>query len=138
MPEGPSSADREELRLEGANRLQDGESLAFEFPRGSGSDEGFLLRHGGVIRAFVNRCPHWGLRLDMGTRKFYVAKADRIACRNHGALFRADDGVCAKGDCERQQLERLEVRVDGEDVVVTLPEGPGIAPGKSPGAWPEF
>lgn len=138
MSSRPSSAPGIELRVEGANRLEEGATLAFEFPRGDGTDEGFILRHGGVLRGYVNRCPHWGLRLDMGTRRFYVAKVDRIACRNHGALFRADDGVCAKGDCERQELERLELRVEGDDALVILPAGPGIQPGKSPGAWPEF
>ena len=74
------------VRVAGAARLQQGESLRFAFQRGAHSLEGFVLRWADGLYAFANSCPHWSVDLDYGIGDFYDAELDRIVCKNHGAL----------------------------------------------------
>ena len=83
-----------------------------------------MLRHGeaGLV-AYLNRCPHWSVDLDMGDERFYAEDIDRIYCKNHGALFRATDGVCDWGPCLGKGLLRFELEIEGDDAFVMLPGG---------------
>jgi nitrite reductase/ring-hydroxylating ferredoxin subunit len=112
------------LRIEGATRIARGESQAFEFERGGQLLAGFLLRHQAGLVAYLNRCPHWGVDLDMGDERFYAPELDRIYCKNHGALFRAADGVCDHGPCFGQALVAFAVEEAGDDVWVSWVEEP--------------
>jgi len=112
------------LRIVGALRLASGESERFTFEYAGESLEGFLLSHAGGCVAYLNRCPHWGVDLDMGDGRFYAADVDRIYCKNHGALFRVADGMCDHGPCLGKALESLRVELDGEDAWDSLPSEP--------------
>jgi len=113
------------VRVPGAGKLAPGQSQTFELVRGSERLPGFLLHHAqaGVV-AYLNRCPHWFIDLDLGDERFYAEDVDRIYCKNHGALFRANDGVCDWGPCLGKALLRFELELDGEDAWVRLPSGP--------------
>ena len=111
-----------QLRISGVAALTHGQALKFEFQRDGETREGFVLRRGDDLFAYHNRCPHWGVDLDMGNGRFYAAKVDRIYCRNHGALFRVHDGYCDAGPCASESLERFECRVEGDSIVVSIPE----------------
>jgi nitrite reductase/ring-hydroxylating ferredoxin subunit len=110
-----------EIRLAGAAALAHGDSRTFVFDRAGKPFEGFLLRHALGFFAYANSCPHWNVDLDLGFGDFYDADADRIFCRNHGALFLPDTGECIAGPCAGLFLEPFEVQLDGADVVVTVP-----------------
>jgi nitrite reductase/ring-hydroxylating ferredoxin subunit len=60
----------------------------------------------------------------MGDERFYAEDIDRIYCKNHGALFRAEDGVCDWGPCLGKALVACEVELDGDDAWVTLTRQP--------------
>jgi nitrite reductase/ring-hydroxylating ferredoxin subunit len=111
----------ERLRIAGALRLANGESTRFAFERGGERLEGFLLRHASGYFAYLNRCPHWAVDLDLGDGRFYAPEVDRIYCKNHGALFRVADGLCDHGPCLGEALESFAVELDGDDAWVTLP-----------------
>jgi nitrite reductase/ring-hydroxylating ferredoxin subunit len=108
------------VRVPGAAKLSDGETCAFTFERGGRPAEGFILRHALGFFAYANICPHWYVDLDLGFGDFYDRDADRIFCRNHGALFLPTTGECTAGPCAGEFLEKLELILDGEDVVVTI------------------
>ena len=112
------------LRIAGALRLAAGESARFDFQRDGDTVEGFLLRHATGCFAYLNRCPHWAVDLDMGDGRFYAEDLDRIYCKNHGALFRVPDGVCDHGPCLGKALESFAVELDGDDAWVNLPPEP--------------
>ena len=101
--------------------LADGDSLSFELPEAAGGGEGFVTRRGSDYFVYRNRCPHWGVDLDMGFGEFYDPKLDRIFCRNHGALFQLDDGLCVWGPCTGKALESLPYEREGEALVIALP-----------------
>ena len=112
------------LRIEGAARLAVGESRTFEFERAGQLLPGFLLAHEAGLFAYLNRCPHWAVDLDLGDGRFYAEDIDRIYCKNHGALFRVIDGVCDHGPCFGRALVPFLVEVEGEDVWLSLDREP--------------
>jgi len=114
----------ERLRVVGARKLAHGESATFELEREGELSPGFVLRHGGGWVAYLNRCPHWSVDLDMGDERFYAPDLDRIYCKNHGALFRVIDGVCDHGPCLGQALTPLVVELEGDDAWVTWAHAP--------------
>jgi len=99
----------------GAARLAFGESQRFALERGGETLEGFVLRHESGLFAYLNRCPHWGVDLDLGDGRFYAEDLDRIYCKNHGALFRVHDGVCDHGPCFGRALGPFAVELEGDD-----------------------
>lgn len=110
-----------EVRITDAQSLAHGEARTFSFERDGEELGGFLMRHGETVVAYVNQCPHWNVDLDMGEGTFYAPKVDRIFCRNHGALFEPTTGACDFGPCAGMGLEKLEIRVDGDVLVVVVP-----------------
>lgn len=117
------SVDTHTVRVEGAAHLRRGEARTFPLTEGARRGGGFVIGvgHEGDPVAFINRCPHVGFDLDMGTGSFYSEKLDRIYCRTHGATFDVRDGVCDGGPCLGQPLMSLGARVDGDDVLVEVP-----------------
>ena len=109
------------LRVVGAARLAPGQSQTFEFEQAAEPVPGFVLCHASAgLVAYLNRCPHWSVDLDLGDGRFYAEDIDRIYCKNHGALFRVEDGVCDHGPCLGQSLERCAVELEGDDAWVSL------------------
>jgi len=75
-----------------------------------------LLRSDGRFRAFASACPHQGAPLAEG-----LLHAGHIRCPWHMASFDADTGALRDPpalDC----LPPLDVRVEGDEVVVKLPQ----------------
>ena len=118
--------NKRRLQIVGAGRLAPGESRTFEIEPENGGDAepGFVLRHEAGLFAYLNRCPHWAVDLDLGDERFYAEDVDRIYCKNHGALFRVTDGVCDHGPCLGQALQAFQVTVEGEDTWISWPEKP--------------
>src|SRR3546814_9425075 len=67
----------------------------------------FLVHHNGQVRAFVNRCPHWGIELNYQPNVFLDMDKQYIQCANHGALFETDSGACIQGPCHRSEERRV-------------------------------
>lgn len=73
--------------------------------------EGFVVRHGTAVHAYLNRCPHARLPLEWQTDRFLDDAGNYIFCANHAALFRIEDGYCIAGPCAQKSLTRLPVAV---------------------------
>ena len=71
--------------------------------------KGMLLRLSDGVRAYVNRCPHWGSPLDSAGSD--ILRGDRVRCSLHGAEFVSADGRCVAGPCEGSRLTPLFVDV---------------------------
>ena len=75
----------------------------------------FVVRRGGRVFGYRNRCPHYGAPLDWRPDAFLSLERDLILCSMHGALFGIEDGVCVRGPCPGLALEPVAVDVaDGE------------------------
>lgn len=74
-----------------------------------------VLREGGNIHLYHNRCPHLGIPLEWDPDSFLNDTGDLIRCANHGALFVKDSGECIQGPCRGQALLALPCkRTEGE------------------------
>jgi nitrite reductase/ring-hydroxylating ferredoxin subunit len=108
------------IRVAGVARLAVGEAQRFAFEQEGEQLEGFVLRHPAGTFAYLNRCPHWAVDLDLGDGRFYDSSVDRIYCKNHGALFRVPDGLCDHGPCMGTTLDSFPVELDGDDAWVNV------------------
>ena len=66
------------------------ESPAGQFPI-------LLVKTNGIVRAYVNACPHQYLPLDYRGDKLLSVDRQLLRCTNHSAGFRVEDGVGAEG-----------------------------------------
>ena len=64
------------------------------------------------LRAFVNRCPHRALPLNLAPDRFLSADGSVIVCCMHGAIFEKSTGLCVAGPCVGRSLESMEVYVE--------------------------
>jgi nitrite reductase/ring-hydroxylating ferredoxin subunit len=79
----------------------------------------FLLRHAEGYFAFENQCPHTGAPLNWQPGQFLDMENRHIQCTIHGALFRIADGHCLWGPCQGQSLFLLQVKQEGNRLVVS-------------------
>jgi len=71
----------------------------------------FVVRKGDAVHAYVNACPHVGVRLDFRPDRFLTPDKTFILCSTHGAIFHVADGLCARGPCYGERLEAVPVEV---------------------------
>lgn len=111
------------LRVKPLCRLGDipeGGATAVDAVLHDGVDSVIVLRRDGVIRAYLNVCPHAGRRLDYAPGKFLL-RADTLTCAVHGATFKQTSGLCVRGPCCGDSLREIALRIDGD--AVYLAEG---------------
>jgi nitrite reductase/ring-hydroxylating ferredoxin subunit len=60
---------------------------------------GFVVRRGGTVTGWVDRCPHAGFPLAQALDQYLTRDGALILCSWHGALFRPEDGACVGGPC---------------------------------------
>jgi len=76
-----------------------------------------LVRRGGVVRAFLDACPHNWLPLSWRGGSLLSADGARLVCSNHFAEFDADDGRPLSGpaDCS---LDAIPIHVEADGAIV--------------------
>jgi nitrite reductase/ring-hydroxylating ferredoxin subunit len=84
-----------------------------EFSLGGGDwpVRGFIVRSGIAVHAYLNRCAHQALPLNMLPDRFLTHDGSLILCTAHGALFEKSTGYCVSGPCMRASLVRVPVQV---------------------------
>jgi 8-oxo-dGTP diphosphatase len=118
-----SDEGRDLVRALGARSpfIEDSESLpslravSFRKPRpdGAGTVSGLLVAtQDGGARAYRNVCPHVPIPLDRGGEPL-LTEEGFLACRNHGALFDVENGLCVAGPCAGESLESIPVEPRG-------------------------
>ena len=100
------------VRLCPADAIDEGHARGFVVGEGADRIDIVVVRRAGIIRAYVNTCPHQGTPLETVPDKFLNEDGSLLVCSTHGARFRAEDGVCVSGPCEGKALSpaRFEVR----------------------------
>ena len=73
-----------------------------------------LLRSGEEVKAYVNRCAHFGVPLAARQEQLLFKPHVSITCNVHYARYRWADGVCESGDCEGESLIAIPVVVDAQ------------------------
>ena len=89
--------------------LKEGQAKKFKFKRGKESLEGFVIRLKGKFYAYLNRCRHMPLPLDWGDEDFLTLDKKFILCKNHGALYEPQTGLCVGGPCYGGSFEKIAI-----------------------------
>jgi nitrite reductase/ring-hydroxylating ferredoxin subunit len=77
-----------------------------------------LVRRLGVLRAYLNSCPHQGTPLETFPDKFLNEDGSLFVCSTHGARFRVGDGLCVSGPCEGRSLRAVRCAIVDGGVVI--------------------
>lgn len=80
-----------------------------------------LLRSGSVVKAYVNRCAHFGVPLATKQSQLLFQAHTSITCNVHYARYRWTDGYCEAGDCTGESLLSIPVLVDAQGQVCIAP-----------------
>ena len=86
-----------------------GKGIRFEIPAESGPQSAFVVRHGGQVYGYLNRCAHIGVELDWQPGKFFEDSGLYLVCTTHGATYLPDSGMCIAGPCRGARLTQLDV-----------------------------
>jgi nitrite reductase/ring-hydroxylating ferredoxin subunit len=70
------------------------------------------------VAAYANRCPHMYSTLETFPDRFLDEDREHLVCSTHGARFRVADGLCVAGPCKGDNLERVDVVVDGSEILL--------------------
>ncbi len=71
---------------------------------------GFVVRYGGTVYAYLNRCAHVPIELDWAEGEFFESSGLYLMCATHGAVYLPDSGLCAGGPCKGGRLRPIGVR----------------------------
>ena len=100
-----------------------GRGVRFEVNVAGRAVPAFVVRFGGVARAYLNRCAHVAMELDWQPGEFFDFDAEHLVCSTHGALYDPATGRCIGGACAgRGGLRALEV-VERNGRVAWEPDG---------------
>ena len=98
--------------------LHDGVPRGLTAATGDGPLDLVVMRQGGALVAYRNRCPHRGTPLDWAPDRFLSPDGRHFQCSTHGARFRIADGYCVAGPCQGERLSAVALAV--EDGLVRL------------------
>ncbi len=90
----------------------------FSFEANGWPVDGMVVVRDGEIRAWVNRCMHLPLTLDMGTGDFFSKDGMELQCSHHGARYALDTGLCVWGPCKGRSLEAIPMDESDPEVLV--------------------
>ncbi len=84
----------------------------------------FVIRHNGLVRAYLNRCGHVPVELDWQPGEFFDFSGQYLICATHGALYGPESGRCMGGRCAGKGLTPVPVvEKDGNIYWRTSDEG---------------
>jgi len=89
--------------------VEGGKGVRFEITGGSGQQAAFVVRHGGRVFAYLNRCAHIGIELDWQPGEFFDESGLYLVCTTHGATYLPDNGHCVAGPCRGKRLTQVDV-----------------------------
>jgi len=105
----------ERLICKGTELEEGGRGVRFQVMSGEQCLPAFVVRHGGRVRGYLNRCGHIPVELDYQPGAFFDAGRLYLICSTHGALYDPDSGACVSGRCGGRGLVPIAVeeRADG-------------------------
>ena len=72
----------------------------------------FLANFRGELLAYVNRCVHLPITLDLDDNDFFTCDGNLFVCKTHGSVYDPKAGQCVGGPGQGKLLERLPLTVE--------------------------
>jgi nitrite reductase/ring-hydroxylating ferredoxin subunit len=115
-------SDTEALFVCAAQDLLDGgKGVRFPVLAFGAEATGFVVRHGGKVYAYLNRCAHVPVELDWFKGEFFESSKMYLMCSTHGAIYVPETGACSGGPCRGGKLRPITVR-EADDKIYWLPD----------------
>ena len=73
----------------------------------------FAVRFQGQVRAYLNRCTHVAMEMDMRPHEFFDSTGQYLICASHGATHDPLSGACLAGPCRGGLIAIKLSEVDG-------------------------
>lgn len=73
-----------------------------------------VLHWRGMIRAYLNICPHFSLPLNYRPDNFLTPDTEYLLCSMHFALFQPEDGLCIEGACLGHYLDPIPIGLSSD------------------------
>ena len=89
--------------------LNSGKAVRFDVEYFGERAPAFVLRFGGRVYGYLNRCGHLPMELDWREGEVFDSDARDLICSTHGATYAADSGKCLGGPCGGTPLVSLRV-----------------------------
>jgi nitrite reductase/ring-hydroxylating ferredoxin subunit len=86
-----------------------GRGVRFPITAGGEDTTGFVVRYGGTVYGYLNRCAHVPIELDWAEGEFFESSGLYLMCSTHGAIYDPETGRCAGGPCRGGRLRPLAV-----------------------------
>ena len=86
-----------------------GKGVRFPLTAGGEDTTGFVVRYGGAVYGYLNRCAHVPIELDWAEGEFFESSGLYLMCSTHGAIYEPETGRCAGGPCRGGRLRPLSV-----------------------------
>jgi nitrite reductase/ring-hydroxylating ferredoxin subunit len=102
--------------------LKVGTTKKFSFQRNGIMTEAFVANFCGEFVAFVNRCVHLPISLDLEDNDFFTCDGLLFVCKTHGSVYDPAVGKCIGGPGQGKKLEQLPLAVEAGRVYVALDE----------------
>jgi nitrite reductase/ring-hydroxylating ferredoxin subunit len=68
-----------------------------------------VVRHGGRVHGYLNRCAHVAMELDWQEGVFFDSSGSVLICSTHGATYEPASGRCLGGPCNGAGLVKLRL-----------------------------
>jgi nitrite reductase/ring-hydroxylating ferredoxin subunit len=98
-----------------------GKGVRFPLTAGNEDATGFVVRYGGRVYGYLNRCAHVPIELDWNKGDFFEDSGLFLMCSTHGAVYDPATGYCAGGPCRGGRLRKLAV-LEKENQVFWQPD----------------
>jgi nitrite reductase/ring-hydroxylating ferredoxin subunit len=104
------------------DELPPGSTKKFAFESHGEKTEAFVANFRGEFVAFVNRCVHLPISLDLDDNDFFTCDGNFFVCKTHGSVYEPSAGQCIGGPGQGKSLARLPVVVEDGAVYLELME----------------
>ena len=94
---------------ESSDLLEGGKGVRFPVTAGDQDTTGFVVRYGGEVYGYLNRCAHVPIELDWNPGEFFEGSGLYLMCSTHGAIYQPDTGHCSGGPCRGGRLRVIKV-----------------------------
>jgi nitrite reductase/ring-hydroxylating ferredoxin subunit len=104
------------------DELKPGTTRKFSFERDGQRTDAFVANVRGEFVAFVNRCVHLPISLDLDDNDFFTCDGKFFVCKTHGSVYEPRAGQCIGGPGQGKSLEQLPVVIEKGSVYLDLAE----------------
>ena len=102
-------AEDKRLICESGAVAESGRGVRFEVEYFGEPAPAFVVRKGGEVYGYLNRCAHVAMELDWQEGVFFDADGRDLLCSTHGAVYEARSGRCLGGPCNGTPLVKLRL-----------------------------